>query len=70
MEIFYSTDVMLNLGMGVGQGGRKLSALLVPMSVNPFLSRSLNFFGNLEKFVISGFCCCYLGAGCNSVIEW
>ena len=45
---------------GSWPGAGRLSALLVPVSSNPILSREcLNFFRNLAKLVICGLCDCY-----------
>jgi len=43
-------------------GDRKLFALLFSMSLDPLLSRSLNFFKNL---MISDFCDPFSGIGCE-----
>jgi len=48
-------------------GGRKLSALLISVSLNPLLSGSSIFF---RKFRISGFYDHYSGTGHKSVVRW
>jgi len=70
MQIFHTIDIMLSLGMGAGQGQESLSARLVPMSLNLLLSRSLNFFGHLTKFMISRFRNRCSETDCELVIRW
>jgi len=56
---------------GSWPGAGRLSALLIFMSSNPLLSREcLNFFRNLAKLTISGFCDCYLETDCESFVGW
>jgi len=59
MERLHTIDIMLSLGMGVGQGAGRL--FFYSVSANPLLymslslniSRSLVFFRNFGKFIKS-----------------
>ena len=69
-EASHAMGIGLGLRTGVGWGGGKLSPLLVSVSLNHLLFRSLNFVGNFVKFAISGSCDRCLATDCDSVIMW